>query len=314
MGENEIYEAFGITPETNDNTTTGEGADKAAVDADGGASSTTDDGTDTSAADNEESPIGEGNDSAGETEGTVNDSVQTPEENAKFAAIRRQAEAERDRAIAEERAKSDAYVKNAIASLGIVSPYTGKPVTTPEEYEAYKNARAEDFKKNFKERNGLDDAGYDEFVGQLPEVVAAREAKARADAAQKEAARSSVDAEIEIISKLDPDITNLESLFKTESYPEVFKRVKSGMSLSEAYKLVNYDKLQQKAIAAEKQRTLNNQAGKTHMTPTNKAHGQALTPVPDAEKEMYRLFNPDMSDEDIARDYNKRLKAINKSK
>ena len=85
-----------------------------------------------------------------------------------------------------------------------------------------------------------------------------------------------------------------------------------AQTLSDAYKLVNYEKLQQKAIAAEKQRTLNAQAGKSHMTPTTKAHGQALAPVPEAEREMYRLFNPTMSDEDIARDYNKRMKALSK--
>lgn len=315
MGENEIYEALGYTPEA---TETNSG-DSAAADTSDGAVDTaadngapqTDDGN-TAASDTTSSDVGGG--------ANVSDDVaaQTPEERAKFAAIRRHAEAERDRAIADEKAKSEAYVKNAIASLGIVSPFTGKPVTTPEEFEAYKNARAEDFKKNFMEQNNLDDAGYDKFVGQLPEVVAAREAKAKADAAAevaKEAkANTTLDTELKAISDIDPDITDLDALFKSESYPEVFKRVKSGMSLSDAYKLVNFDKLQAKSAAAEKQRALNAQAGKSHMTPTTQAHGQALSPVPDAEREMYRLFNPDMSDEDMARDYNKRLKALNKSK
>ena len=315
MGENEIYEALGYTPEA---TETNSG-DSAAADTSDGAVDTaadngapqTDDGN--TAASDTTSPDADGGSNA--SDGTA---AQTPEERAKFAAIRRHAEAERDRAIADEKAKSEAYVKNAIASLGIVSPFTGKPVTTPEEFEAYKNARAEDFKKNFMEQNNLDDAGYDKFVGQLPEVVAAREAKAKADAAAevaKEAkANTTLDTELKAISDIDPDITDLDALFKSESYPEVFKRVKSGMSLSDAYKLVNFDKLQAKSAAAEKQRALNAQAGKSHMTPTTQAHGQALSPVPDAEREMYRLFNPDMSDEDMARDYNKRLKALNKSK
>ena len=315
MGENEIYEAFGYTPEANtDTTTTDTVADTTDAVADSDtASKNADNGADTKNGGNTEGETP----SAGESSETAaDDAAQTPIENARFAAARRQAEAERDRAIADERAKSEAYVKEAIASLGIISPFTGKPVTTPEEFEAYKNARAEDFKKNFKEKNGLDDRGYDEFVGQLPEVVAAREAKARADAAEKSAkaekASTNLDTELKAISALDPDITDLQSLFKSEGYPEVLNRVKNGMTLSDAYKLVNYEKLQQKAIAAEKQRTLNAQAGKSHMTPTTKAHGQALAPVPEAEREMYRLFNPSMSDEDIARDYNKRMKALSK--
>ena len=308
MDENMINEALEYTPPAE--TGTDDGAD---TNADVSADANTDDldtdagaeGTDTDTAD--DGSVGEGTSDA-------DTDTQSPRENARYAAIRRKSEAERDKAVAEAKAQAQQYVNDAIASLGIVSPFTGKLVTTKEELDAYKNARAEDFKKSFKEKNGLDDDGYDKFVGQLPEVVAAREAAARADAATKaadrEAASQRITAEVEAISKLDPDIKSIDDVFKSENYGEVLARVKKGISLSEAYKIVNFDKLTSRSAAAERQRTVNAQAGKSHMVPTTKAHGQALSPVPEDVKASYRLLDPSMSDEDIARDYNKRAKSI----
>ena len=314
MGENEIYEAFGLEAPTSDTTDTSAGADDSTATV-GDAADTAGDGAagETTEVNTE---VGEGTATTDTTATPENGTTQTPEQNSQFAAARRQAEAERDRAIAAEKARADAQIKDVISSLNIVSPYTGKLITTPEEYAAYKNAKAADFKKGFMEKNKLDEKGYDEFVAQLPEVVSARDAVAKAadaeKAAVKEKAKAGIAAELEIISKLDPDIKDMGALFKTENYPEILARVKSGMSLSDAYKLVNFDKLQQRSAAAEKQRALNSAAGKSHMTPTTQAHGQALAAVPEEVKQNYRLFNPNMSEEDMARDYNKYLKMIKK--
>ena len=321
MDENMINEAFGYTPEADTGSDAGtvnvNGDERAAEDVSPYEDGANGDGSDdTAEAAGDSASASDTSDDPETNGGQLDTDGQSAEENARYAAIRRKSEAERDKAIAAAKADAQSYVNDAIASLGIVSPFTGKLVTTKEELEAYKNARAEDFKKTFKEKNNLDDDGYEQFVSQLPEVIAAREAKARADAAakaaDKETANQRITAEVEAISKLDPDIKTIEDVFKSENYGEVLARVKKGIPLSEAYKIVNFDKLTARSAAAEHQRILNAQAGKSHMTPTTKAHGQALAPVPDDVKASYRLFDPDMSDEDIARDYNKRAKSINK--
>ena len=301
MNEETINEAFEYTPDTADSADAGDTAETVDTpDADGAEDIGTDDGAEAGDGDNNATKGGEGGE------------VQTADENARYAAARRQAEAERDKAISEANRRHEAEQRELITSLGLVNPYTGKPVTTKEELTAYKTASAEAHKKSFMEKNGLDDAAYNKFVGQLPEVVKANEAIAKAEAAAQSAksteARQRLDAEIEIISKLDPDIKSAEDLFKTEKYSEVLKHVRKGVSVSDAYKIVNFDKLAARSAAAERQRTLNAQTSKGHLNSTAAAHGQHLPPVPADEKEMYLLFNPEMSDEDIARDYHKRTK------
>ena len=57
--------------------------------------------------------------------------AQSELDNRRFAAARRRAEAERDRAIAEERANSERYINDAIAALGITGPSRPKRSMTP---------------------------------------------------------------------------------------------------------------------------------------------------------------------------------------
>lgn len=306
MNENAINEVFDFDPQTAETADQSAGDGTAEVDAgfSEGEADVTDGASGAGALDGDSTQ-----------EGVSSEGGQSPEENKRYAAARRAAEAERDKAYA-ERDKVLADAKKAqddlVASMGLIDPYTGKAVTTKEQFDAYKQASAEAHKKSFMQKNGLDEAGYNKFVGQLPEVVRANEAIAKAEAAAESARRSEaskrIDAEIEIISKLDPDIKSKEDLYKLDNYGEIFEKVKKGHSISDAYKLVNFEKLTARSAAAEKQRALNAQASKGHLSPTSGAHGQHLAPVPAADKAIYQYLNPDMSDEDIARDYNRRLK------
>lgn len=305
MNENEINELFDYTPEADTDPADGDPADgdtadgESATEGEGGEADTDPADGDTADGDPDDGDPAEGKEAANDA-------------NSRYAAARRKAEAERDKAIAEERAKFEREKNELIASMGLVNPYTGKAVTTADELKEYQSASAEAHKKAFMEKNGLDDASYNKFVGQLPEVVAANAAKAKAESAAREASRTEADqrlaAEFDIIFKLDPDMKTKEDVFRSENYGAVLDNVKKGLSLSDAYKLANYDKLNARAAAAERQRTLNAQNSKGHMTTVGNAHGQTLAPVPDAERDLYRYLNPDMSDEDIARDYNKRFK------
>ena len=100
---------------------------------------------------------------------------------AQFAAARRKAEAERDAAIA--RAKEDAQkqVDEFFKNSGLMNPYTGQPITTRAEYEAYRERFEADQKAKLMEKAGITQEEFQAFVQGLPEVRAARQAKAEAE-------------------------------------------------------------------------------------------------------------------------------------
>ena len=99
---------------------------------------------------------------------------QTPEENARYAAARRKAEAERDAAIAKakEDAKKEAQqiIEQAFKASGLVNPYTKQPITTKAEYDEYREQFESEKRKNILKKSGMSDDEFRQFVENLPEV------------------------------------------------------------------------------------------------------------------------------------------------
>ena len=307
LEQNDINSIFDYTPET---TESGTGAEP----------TTTETTTPDTPSAETQGISGEGAEGAGEannqTEETVPDAsgnehpAQSESDNRRFAAARRRAEAERDRAIAEERANSERYINDAIAALGITDPATGMPVTTKAQYDAMRQAQAQNAKQSFMQANNMTEADYNALVGTLPEVQAARKALAEAEQAARKsneaAAKIKIDEQIKEISKMDPAVKSIDDIMAMENYQEFYDLVKKGSSFTDAYELANYSRLVERAAAAEKQRTLNAQAGKAHLTPQNAGQGQGLPTVPAEEMEYYKMLCPDMTPEEIARDWAKR--------
>lgn len=266
----------------------------------------------TPASEADEPSAGTADSTTGEENGGNADAggVQTDDDNRRYAAARRQAERQRDRAIADERARSERYINQTISELGLIDPYTNRPITTKEEYDAYRKSASQDVKTSFMQRNNLTEADYNKIVNELPEVVEARRARAEAEAVMKSAksaeAKVKIDEQLKEITQLDKSIQSIDDLIAMDTYPKFYELVKKGNSFPDAYRLANYDKLIQQAAAAEKQRTLNSQSGKAHLTPHQQNQGQALPVVSGEVAEMYRFLDPTMTDEDIARDYAKR--------
>ena len=133
-----------------------------------------------------------------ETEESEQPQAEAPEQepktdrDAQFAAARRKAEAERDAAIA--RAKEDAQkqVDEFFRNSGLMNPYTGQPITTRAEYEAYRERFEADQKAKLMEKAGITQEEFQAFVQGLPEVRAARQAKAEAEAAARQDRKSVV--------------------------------------------------------------------------------------------------------------------------
>lgn len=249
-----------------------------------------------------------------ETEAETKDE-QPPQERAHYAAARRKAEQERDEAVkkAKEEAQEEArhMLDEAFRTSGLTDPYTGKAITSKEEFDAYR-ARYEAEKKAAMMKNaGMTEGEFAAFVAGLPEVRQAREAQQKAEQAAQQArereAKQRLDEQLREIGALDPSIRELSDLAKMPTYPRFYELVKKGNDLVDAYKLANYDTLTASAAAKSRQATLNAAQSKRHLNKTD-ARGAGAATVPADVAAEYRAFNPDASDAEIARHYNNYLK------
>lgn len=248
-------------------------------------------------------------------EGQADGQKQTPEQNAKFAAARRKAEAERDAAIAKARqdaqAEAQRTIDEAFRSSGLTNPYTKKPITSKAEYDEYRARLEADRKARLLKKSGMSDEELQQFVQGLPEVKQAKEAQAAAETAARQAreqqAKLKVEEQLKEISALDPSIQELKDLAKMETYPKFYELVKRGNTLTDAFKLANYDALTGRAAAASRQAAINSAQGKQHLSPTTQ-RGAGAVSVPADIKAEYLAFNPDATDAEIQQHYNRYMK------
>lgn len=234
---------------------------------------------------------------------------QTPEQNAVYAEMRRKAEAEaKAKAEAEAKRLAQAEIDKAVAEMGLRDPYTGKAITTKAEYDAYKTRHETEIIGKELGKAGISRAAMDALIASHPAIKQAQEAaKAYEEAqrsAQEQAARARLEEQIKAISALDPSIKTAADLAALPNYGQIRDYVKKGLTIEEAYKLANMDKLAEKKSAAAAQSAINKVASKEHLTSTA-ARGSGDVPVPKKVIEQYRMLNPGMTDKEIRADYAK---------
>ena len=239
------------------------------------------------------------------------DKGQDKDENARFAAARRKAEAERDAAIAQAKMDAQRQIDEAFAQSGIQNPYTGKAITSKKEFDEYRKQFEEERKNKLLRKSGMTDEEFEQFVSNLPQVREAQAKEAQAAEAIKKAQeaemRAAIDEQIKEIGQYDPAIKAVEDLPKMDNYQDFYGYVKRGLTFLEAYKLTNYDKITQQTASKVKRAALNAQQGKDHLSATTQRGAGAVT-VPADIKAEYRQFNPEMTDAEIERHYNNYLK------
>lgn len=228
--------------------------------------------------------------------------AQGKEQNARYAAARRKAEAERDAAVQKARDEADGLLKDVLAASGLTDPFTGKAVTTREEFEQYRKSQANEKRRSIQRKVGMTDAEFDGFIEGLPEVQAARQAQAAAEKAAQETrqaqAQARIDAEIAEIGKLNPEVKGVGDLPKLPEYGEIYAMVQRGYTLLDAYKLVNLDALTSRAREAGKQQARNAADGKTHMGKT-KSRGAGDVELTQEELAQFRIFNPAATEDEV---------------
>lgn len=231
---------------------------------------------------------------------------QPPEERARFAAARRKAEAERDAAIAQAKAEAQAEAQRtldeAFRDSGMTNPYTGKPITSKAEFDAYRAQYDAARRAGLLKKTGMSDAEFEAFVADLPEVRQAQAAKAAAEElagkAKREAIERKINADLQAITALDPDVRTLADLAALANYQDIVRLVGHGNSLYDAYRLANFEKLAARQAAAQEQAARNRTASKSHLTSTA-ARGTGAPILTQATIDAYREIDPDVTLEEI---------------
>ena len=230
---------------------------------------------------------------------------QSAEDNAAFAAARRKAEREKAAAIEAEREKFN----RLIADAGFVNPFDNTPVQDMEQLQKYAAAAREEQLKAIRTKSGMTEEEFDSVVKNLPEV---KEAEALAQQMKEERARQKMEEHLAEITKLDPKIRTVEDLSKDPKFPEIREKVRQfHIPVSDAYRLVYHDEIVRKAAERAQVSARQHTASKSHLTKTAEPRGKTDAVVPQDVAEMYRLFDPNITDEEIRKDYNERKKKRN---
>ena len=199
----------------------------------------------------------------------------------------------------------------AAAFAGRLNPYTQKPILSERDYRDYQDALKADQRRQQMEKlkaAGIDPEVIRGMVDEHPAVRQAQEAVRAAQAEQQRAQAAQAKAwfgeQVAAISALDPEVKSLDDLAAhyPEQYPKMLDMVGRGVALSDAYKALNFEALSAKRAAAVRQSTLNQSAGKAHLGPVG---GQKKAPVevPADIRAQFRDLYPDISDEEITRQY-----------
>ena len=219
--------------------------------------------------------------------------VQTPDQNAQFAAARRRAEAQ-----AAHRAQMEKDALVARIYQGQTNPYTNRPIMSERDLMEYE----QQYQADQMRQAGIDPGMINRMIEQNPVVQQARATTARV---RQEEAQKAMEAQIAEISKLDPSVTDFNSLVRHPNFRQFDQMARRGYSLVDAFKLANYDQITGKKAAAAKQQALNSVNGKNHLNPTKSAGTGDDVVVPEETMAMYRSAFPNWTKQQIIEDYKK---------
>ena len=168
----------------------------------------------------------------------------------------------------------------------------------------------EDFEKSHRRENleKIGIADEDAFTSLVNDAVMSNptvvEAQRVIEAQREREQKAVLDAAINEISSIDPDVNSIDDLLSLDNYDGFYDLVEKGYSLPDAYKIISFDKISSKKAASAAQNVINNISSKGHITTTKGTQTKEIT-VPDEVLNTYRKNNPDMTEDEIRKHYSK---------
>ena len=255
-----------------------------------------------------------------DTAATGEAGAQTEEQRRENAARRRQQEQQAAIQAAVEEAlqrRDQEYLQQQetfFQQAGLINPFTKTPITNMDEFRAWREEQDNQKLQRELQSGKLTKETLNELIEQHPAVQAARQQQAEAaeaqQAQQEEAFRQSVEQQLMEIRKTDPSVTGISDLMNRPYSQAFYEAVKRGNNFVDAFYLatrgMDPESMGGAAQIAEaaRQSAVNNLTGKNHLKATS-IGGKAGATVTADERKMYRLFNPQASDEEIQKYQNK---------
>ena len=266
----------------------------------------------------------------------------SPEQRARNAQRRRQQETQAavQRALQEERQRQEQNLADIFREIGLRDS-KGQPITNVEELRSWKQAAdlarvQKELKSGTLSADGLSalvrealrqsgkiQNGSAPTAGQKQDGVSERptaEAGGQTGSPggqqrnqERQVTQEQVDQELAEIHRLDPSVETLEDIMGMDTRDAFVAAVRRGNSFLDAFRLANFDRLQesrrqetaQRAAQAERNRT----RSKEHMTATG-TRGEGSVAVPTETLELYRQLMPKATDAEISAHYNRTIKDI----
>jgi 3-methyladenine DNA glycosylase/8-oxoguanine DNA glycosylase len=236
----------------------------------------------------------------GANEEVTEPQTQSPETNAAFANMRRQLEAANRRL-----ADTDAMFARQFGKY--TNPETGQPIRSAQDYYEAMAAQERMNAREQMQQNGIDPNMIDNLIANSPAV---RQAQAATAELNNYRAQQKLEADYKEILALDPSLNGVEDILNDPSMPLMAERVAQGMSLVDAYKIVNFDKVFNSKEAAVKQQTINQVKGKNHLSTGAAVNVSSdLEDIPANMLEDFKDRFPEKSPKELKALYNQVLKA-----
>ena len=236
----------------------------------------------------------------GATEEVTEPQPQSAETNRAFADMRRRMDAAESSA-----ADLDAQFASQFGQY--TNPETGQPIRNASDYIAAMAAQERVKAREELKANNINPELIDNLIANSPIV---RQAQAATNELNNYRAQQQLESDYKKIMEIDPTVHSQEDILNDPSMDLILQKVSSGMSLVDAYKIVNFDRLKSSTVGAAKQAAINSVKGKNHL-----ATGAALNvddgseDIPAAQLEMYKETFPDKTIKEIKALYNKALSA-----
>lgn len=252
----------------------------------------------------------------GTEEGTVTTETETAEEsgsgepqgqsdemNRIYADARRRAEAEAERRFSQKQAELDRMYAERFK--GLVNPETNQPITNANEYLEALAAQERMQTREQVQQAGIDPSVIDRMINNSPVVQQAARAMEENNQAK---AQQMIQEDLNMIVNMDPSIGSAADVEKAEGFSEACEYVQThtGVRLSEAWKIVNFDRLSAAKSDAAAQGAINQARSKGHLATANGVTTKDnLREIPEESISTWRAWFPDKTDAELKALYNK---------
>lgn len=229
------------------------------------------------------------------------------------AARRRQQEQQAaiQAAVQAERDRQAAVLNEVFGKAGLKNTFTGEAITNLDQFQAWNQQFADQKLQQELKAGKLTVESLQQVVSQHPAVQQAQQLieqqQAQQRAQQEAADRARIEGELAQIAQLDPTVKSVADILQMPTAAAFRGYVAKGHSFLDAFKLANMESIAAARAEKARQETLNNARGKDHLKAPGNARGGGAAAVPPDQMALFRQMMPGASEAQIQKYYNSYL-------